>query len=418
MRLIMQPPIAPIRASYVRATLAAVVLTLVAIGSIAKAETPAPRPDTAATKPDPRADFQSPALLREIDSILKRAAEQREAARLLPSGKGYVIPPIWRSTREDREASVRNLLDGALDIVTDAAILEKQSALRTHCDEIAKIRDRIAKLREERIEAPPEGLLPSLIGQTQGAIDSTITDLETRIKAHEKAIAESKAAIQASIRKAGTDLTNEQIELLLDSVLGSDLLRLVATYEVARIVDKRLATLLMQSKEDLKAARRYFAMHAALFALIVHAQDMLVEKIDTIYIPRLDGILSGITQARRTTNALLKAQNRRDQRRILEANLEAQDSSEKVAVFYRDYLIAQRRLLDDARQRALHDLAIADNTSETVEASFQLRALMDEARTSFEALKSLETPGFDQIFENKELKREFENLTQHLAPAS
>jgi hypothetical protein len=398
--------------------LTAVALITFAIFGFANAQTTQPQPGNTASKTDTRADFQSPALLREIDSILKRAAEQREAARLLPSGKGYVIPPIWRSTREDREASVRNLLDGALDIVTDAAILEMQAALRTHRDEIAKIRDRIAKLREQRIEAPPEGLLPSLIGQTQGAIDTTIADLESRISSHEKAIADSKAAIQASIRKAGIDLTDEQVELLLDSVLGSDLLRLVATYEVARIVDKRLATLLMQSKEDLKAARRYFAMHAALFALIVHAQDMLIEKIDTIYIPRLDGILAGITQARRTTNALLKAQNRRDQRRILEANLEAQDSSEKVAVFYRDYLIAQRKLLDDARQRALHDLAIADNTSETVEASFQLRALMDEARTSFEALKSLETPGFDQIFENKELKREFENLTQQLAPAS
>jgi hypothetical protein len=63
-------------------------------------------------------------------------------------------------------------------------------------------------------------------------------------------------------------------------------------------------------------------------------------------------------------------------------------------------------------------LRVADNTYETVEASFQLRTLMDEARTSFEALQRLEAPGFEQIFRNESLKREFENLTQKLEPAS
>ena len=39
----------------------------------------------------------------------------------------------------------------------------------------------------------------------------------------------------------------------------------------------------------------------------------------------------------------------------------------------------------EARMRATHDLRIADNTYETVEASYQLRNLMKDAATSFEA---------------------------------
>jgi hypothetical protein len=81
-------------------------------------------------------------------------------------------------------------------------------------------------------------------------------------------------------------------------------------------------------------------------------------------------------------------------------------------------LVAQRAKLAEARNKTLFDLRIADNTYETVEASFQLKALMDEARTSFEALQKLETPGFEQIFRNDELKKEFENLTQKLGPTS
>ena len=64
-------------------------------------------------------------------------------------------------------------------------------------------------------------------------------------------------------------------------------------------------------------------------------------------------------------------------------------------------------------------MSIADNTYETVEASFQLRNLMRNTKSTFEALQKLESPTFDQIFKNEELRREFENLTKKLeAPSS
>ena len=74
----------------------------------------------------------------------------------------------------------------------------------------------------------------------------------------------------------------------------------------------------------------------------------------------------------------------------------------------------QREQIARARRRATHDLNIADNTYETVEASFQLRNLMRNSTTSFEALQKLEAPTFDQIFRNEELRKEFENLTKRL----
>ncbi len=379
---------------------------------------PAAKPDPAPAAEKARSDFQSQTLLAEIDAILKRTSEEREAAKGLPSEKRFVLPPIWRETREDRQASVRRLLDGALEIITDAPVLKLQGDLQKRRDEIAALRARRAELRERRIAAPQSGFLPGVLSETQASIDSDIANIEGRIAEHEKAIVAIKAEIGASIAKAGVTLSEEQVSLLLDSVLGGDLLKLVAAFEVARLVDQRLGTLLAQTNEDLNAARRYFAMHAALFALLVHAQDILLEKIDLVYLPRLDGILAGIGKTRGMTDDLLSAKNRPDQKRILEANRRSQDAAQKVAAFYRDYLVSQRRLLNDTRERTLHDLAIADNTYETVEASFQLRTLMNEARTSFEALQSLETPGFDQIFENEDLKREFENLTQRLSPAS
>lgn len=79
----------------------------------------------------------------------------------------------------------------------------------------------------------------------------------------------------------------------------------------------------------------------------------------------------------------------------------------------------QRQQIAAARARAAHDLRIADNTYETVEASLQLRTLMREAVRTFRALEQLEAPTFEEIFRNEELRQEFESLTRKLeAPTS
>ena len=123
--------------------------------------------------------------------------------------------------------------------------------------------------------------------------------------------------------------------------------------------------------------------------------------------------------ARNKTNALLKAENRPDQKRALDANRESQKLAEEAAKAYRRYLQQQREQIAKARLKATHDLRIADNTFETVEASVQLRNLMRESSASFEAIQRLEAPSFDQIFKNDELRREFDNLTRKLdAPSS
>jgi hypothetical protein len=155
-------------------------------------------------------------------------------------------------------------------------------------------------------------------------------------------------------------------------------------------------------------------MHAALFALLVHAQDSLIGKIDRQYLPKLSAIEVDIRAARVKTTELQRAENRDDQKRALDANAESQRLAEEAAKGYRRYLLQQREQVAKARQKTTHDLRIADNTFETIEVSFQLRNLMRDASASFESIQKLEAPTFDQIFKNEELRREFENLTRKL----
>ena len=405
-------------------------LSLAPVGQLAAQGTAKPE---AAPQGAPAAPDKSPAgqlinpdvthkkaseLLNAIDSLLTRTAKERGDLKDLPSRETYVIPPLWKETREDREKQIRQLLDSVLEIVTDAPVVQMQAKLQDHRKAITGIKDQISQLRQKRLMAPEGGLLPSILTDTQASIDSKITDLEARIRANEEAIGKIKGEIKVALQQSGVDISDAQLDLLLDSVLGEDLIKLVTAFQAARAVDDRLGALLSQSNEDVKAARRYFAMHAALFAMMVHAQDMLIEKIDTVYIIKLKSILGDIKETREASRKLLTGQNRADQQRALDANVKAQNFAEKVASFYRDYLLTQRRQLAEARERTLRDLAIADNTYETVEASFQLHQLMEDARTSFEALQRLEAPGFDQVFRNETLRKEFESLTQKIGPTS
>jgi cell division protein FtsL len=387
-----------------------------------------PRPpgsQPAAVQPEPadprKGDLayeQSRKLLGAVEAILADAHQQRRRAKTLPSEDSYILPPLWQETREDRERNVRKLLDAALEIITEAPIVSLQQKLLSRRQAIASLRERISERREHRLRAPEEGLMPGVLTETQSSIDDQIVELEKRIKTNEEDIGHIKKQIGEALKASGVEIQADQLDLLLDSVLGSDLIKMVTAFEAARAIDQRLGELLSKSSEDLKAARRYFALHTALFAMLVHTQDMLIERIDTVYLAKLKALLTDIHKTRDESVHLKEGPNRPDQLRALEANLKSQDFAEKVAAFYRDYLLTQRKQLVEARQKTLRDLQIADNTFETVDVSFQLRALMDDAKASFEALQRLEAPGFDQIFRNESLRKEFENLTQKLGPSS
>ena len=362
---------------------------------------------------------QAKRLMQAVDAILRDTADQRSQANKLPKREDFLVPPIWTETREDRAAKIRNLLDSALGIVTDVPVVEVQKKVETLRGNIRELEDQIVKYKEKQLTAPKDAMLPGVLTDTVQSLGDNIKDAEARIEGNRQEIAKAKGEIGEALQKAGVTLGSEQVDLLLDSVLSGDLVRLVAVFNAAKVIDAQLSKLMAASGDNMNATRKYFAMHAALFAMLVQAQDATIARIDTNYSPKLDAIMKDIEAARAKTKQLLKAENRPDQRRALEANLESQRVAEEAAKGYRRYLNQQREQIARARSRAVHDLRIADNTFETVEASFQLRNLMRDSAASFEAIQKLEAPTFEQIFKNEELRREFENLTRKLdAPTS
>ena len=362
---------------------------------------------------------QAKKLMAAIDAVLQDAARQRSEGKKLPGKDEFIMPPIFTETREDRDVKVQALLNSALGIVTDVPVVETQKKIEGLRKNIREIEDQITKAKEKQLTAPKDSMMPGVLTDTVDSLGAQITDLNQRIEGNRAEIKAAKAEIIGGLGKSGIQLTPDQVDLLLDSVLSGDLIRLVAVFNAAKAIDGQLAKLMAASGDNMNASRKYFAMHAALFAMLVQCQDATIAKIDTNYTPKLDAILKDIAAAKQKTTDLMKAENRPDQKRALEANKDAQKLAEEAAKSYKRYLAQQREQIAKARLRAAHDLRIADNTFETVEASFQLRNLMKDSATSFEALQKLEAPTFDQIFKNEELRREFENLTRKLdAPTS
>ncbi len=382
-------------------------------------QTPAPE----AAPRDPREGDavyeQAQRLMKAIDSILNDTARNRGEARKLPSANDFLVKPLWTETREDRERKIRDLLDAALGIVTDVPVVDSQKKIESLRRNIHDLDERIVKLREKQLVAPKSALIPGYTSDTVDSLERDIAEHRSRIDLNRDRIAAAKEEVRAALSKGGIELAPDQLDLLLDSVLSGDIVRLVAVFNSAKLIDGQLGKLMAASGDNIGAARKYFAMHAALFAILVHAQDSMIAKVDKQYLPKLDAIMGDVATAKTKTAQLLRAENRPDQRRALEANRESQRLAEEAAKGYRRYLLQQREQIARARARAIHDLRIADNTYETVEASFQLRVLMRESATSFEAIQKLEAPTFEQIFRNEELRREFESLTRKLdAPSS
>jgi polyhydroxyalkanoate synthesis regulator phasin len=357
---------------------------------------------------------QAQRLMKAIDAILQDTAKNRGEARKLPSKDEFILPLPWTETREDRERKIKDLMDSAMGVITDVPVVDLQKKIESLRKNIRDLDDRIVKLREKQLVAPKDGMMPGVITDTVDSLAKDIDDTTKKIELNKAEIKNQKAQVAEAMQRSGITLKPEQIDLLLDGVLSGDLVRLVAVFNSAKSIDGQLAKLMAQSGENIGAARKYFAMHAALFAMLVHAQDMALSKIDTQYLPKLEAIGTDIAAARAKTGELLKAENRTDQKRVLEANRESQRMADEAAKGYRKYLLQQREQIARARAKATHDLRIADNTYETVEASFQLRNLMKDSSQSFEALQRLEAPTFEQIFRNEELRREFENLTRKL----
>lgn len=340
--------------------------------------------------------------------LWEAAMPRLDKARILEDRHASLPQQSWlgEDQASNRQA-INELLDEVAEILSGASgesYRERIQALETAIDET---QIEIAELRQERVVAPQR----STWRKTVADYDTAISERTEQIAAYSEELDALRREFATELRRMGLELTQEQLEFLLSSVVGDDVVDMAIAFDNVKTITEQLERLISESQEDIATARRYYGIYTVLLRVLDHMHKQAIDAIETDYLHRIDDIIA------RTQLLLAETKNLRRQTRgehpILSANIEAQRLTLEVASFYRGYLEEQARTVAKARSRLARDLAIAENTYETVKVSGELIALMQSSQQLLDTLMSRQVPAL-RTFENLQMKREFEKLTERL----
>ena len=332
-------------------------------------------------------------LIPRLDEVIARQDRERDLPELAWFG-------------EDK-ASNTEVINGLLDEITRLLIgsSELREAMLRLSESMAENRAAIVELKRRKLTAPSD----SLWRKTVADLVEEIGEREALLAEQQQAMVELHTQAANQLRGKGLDIDAEGVEFLLSTVVGDDVIDMTLVFEKVRQLTGQLEALTIESGEDLENARRYYGMYAVLLRTLDHMHDVLIDRIQRDYRPRIETIRVRAQELQRETRAL----NARGPRQVLQSNLEAQQLTIDAAARYAEYLDRQQRQVISSRERLSHDLAVARNTYETVKMSGDLVALMQNSRQRLDSLFQLQVPPL-RAFENLEMKREFQRLTATL----
>jgi hypothetical protein len=341
---------------------------------------------------------------REVLPTLEETLALQERQETLPEERWFGTDQ--RSNREAIEA----LLDEAVDILSTSGMTRYRERIRFLGGEIERARRDIADYRQRRVTAPSE----SLVQKTADDYAQAIAAREADIARYEADLEAVKGEFAAELKDMGIILEESQVDLLLSTVVGDNLVDLGIVFDNVKQVTAQLEQLVTESGEDLQSARRYYGMYVVLLRSLEEMHRQVEEAILGQYVPQIDGIIERARRLSAETQALQRRSP--EKKELLAANLDAQRLTVEAAGIYRRYLTEQAQEVARARMQLAADIAAAWNTYETVRVSGELVALVRTSRQLIQGLLDRQVPPL-RPFENREMQREFERLTAELRAA-
>ena len=341
-----------------------------------------------------------------LTGTLSDALSLRDRQEKLPASAWF------GADRTSNARKIDELLDRALEILVQgqAGDLRRQALeLRT---EIPKLRLEADGLRNRRISAPESSRLPWV--RTRAKIDERLSELDGEIADRERALSAVDAQLAEALRALGLQLDDRQIDVLLSSVTGDDLLQNAVVFANVRVVVEKLAELSREDRDNLEVNRRYSGLYLVLNDLLIHTQEELVRRIDGEYKPRLGEIGKEAEALRREALAKASQTGYSDaQKKSFALNAESNAMTLRVAELYMQLLDSQRKGILDNLADLRRNRDLAENTYRTVRSSGDLRNLIRSGLELFDSIHALAMPEI-LPFENEAIRREFEEINKRL----
>ncbi|MBP9604051.1 MAG: hypothetical protein KBE53_08210, partial [Chromatiaceae bacterium] len=308
--------------------------------------------------PDPQANFARlwDGVLPTLEETL--ALQERQAN--LPENRWF------GDDQASNQAEIDQLLDQAVAILSGSNTQDHRQRIRVLQQEIANARQDLAEYRRQRVSAPAD----SLVKKTVADYDEAIADRQADIARYEANLAAVKREFAAELRAMGLELSDDQLDFMLSTVVGDNLIDLGILFDNVKAITGQLERLVEESGEDLQSARRYYGLYVVLLKSLRQMHLQVEQAIANNYMPRIDAIAERARELSSQTQALLRQAP--EKREILVANLDAQRLTIEAAGVYRQYLDEQGRQITAARVALETDIATAWNTYETVRVSGEL----------------------------------------------
>jgi hypothetical protein len=342
--------------------------------------------------------------------LLDQFLEASDSQANLPEKK------LFGDDRSSNLKKMNELKTSILEILLESELLNIWKKMQQLELGIESDKKEIASLREERITAPAKSLIPWQ--QDQKSIDKDIEILQDKIVATTKQIDNVKDELRTKLEGMGVILGQEQFDALLSTATSDEIIDIMALSDNIKAIVLQLVTFMKETGEDLQIARRYYGLYTALLEVYVFAYERFLQKLNNHYLPTIADIKREAKNTIRSALPLIGglSSNMTGDRAILQANIEANKLTIRVADLYQRILIEQREGITKDKSKLERNLKVAKNTYQTVRISGRMVALVRTGLQEFELLGNIKPPDL-RIFANVEMKREFERLTEKLKSA-
>ncbi|RKZ45820.1 MAG: hypothetical protein DRR16_25935 [Candidatus Parabeggiatoa sp. nov. 3] len=312
--------------------------------------------------------------------------------------------------QQENKSEINNLLDEAVTILSISHTAQTRERIYALEQKIREMKQKISQYRQEQVSAP----IRSTWKMTVADYEEKIQQLTELINQSNTTIAQLKTQFAQELSDKGLFITQEQLDVLLSSVVGDDIIQSSIVYDNVKQISQQLMDLTVKSGEDIETSQRYYGMYTVLLKTLQYMQHTFINNIDEKYLPKIAQITANVQDLTATTQNFLRGNLDENRRQHLLANLEAQNLTFKTAMLYKQHLIKQRRKIIIARDKTASDLQIAQNTYKTVRVSGELINLLRTSQKYFDALLNIQVPEL-LVFENMQMKQEFAILTKKLA---
>ena len=366
-----------------------------------------------------------------VDELIKQPVEP-----VAPEEKDALFAPMWKKVtltldkvltlekeqetlpdsawfgadKVDNQGSINELLDEAVEILSVSKTAQTRQTIRVREEKVRQMRQTISQYRQAQIGAP----IRSTWKTTVADFEEKIKQLNANIEQENREIVELKIRFGEELSDKGLSISHAQLEILLSSVVGDDIIQSSVVYDNVKQISQQLMFLTINSDEDIDISQRYYGMYTVLLKTVLHMQQQFINNIDEKYLPKVKKIITEVQDINATTQNLLRGERDKNRRQHLQANSKAQLLTLQTARLYQKHLIRQRSKVIIAKDKTTTDLQIAQNTYKTVKVGGELINLLRTSQKSFDLLLNIQVPDL-LVFKNLQMKQEFAILTKKIA---